>query len=86
MDTSRSMKFGKGKKDEQSVKIAATLAYLSVCSMDKVSVYVIKDKKVHDVIIGMSGKESLYRGLCSYDNTCLYFRNRKNAFYRAPAD
>jgi len=63
IDASRSMKFGKGKKDEQSVKIAATLAYLSVCSMDKVSVYVIKDKKVHDVIIGMSGKESYYSNI-----------------------
>lgn len=63
IDASRSMKFGKGKKDIQSVKIAATLAYLSVCSMDKVSIYVIKDKKVHDVIIGMSGKESYYSNI-----------------------
>ena len=58
IDASRSMGYGKGKKDEQAVKLAAALAYLSVCEMDKVSVYIIRDKQIHDVIVGMSGKEA----------------------------
>lgn len=58
IDASRSMGYGKGKKDEQSLKIAATLAYLSICEMDKVSIYIIHDKQIHALITGMSGKEA----------------------------
>lgn len=58
IDASRSMDYGKGGKAEQAIKLAATLAYLSVCEMDKVSIYVIKDKKVHEWIGGMVGKEA----------------------------
>ena len=58
IDASRSMGYGKGKKDEQSLKIAATLAYLSICEMDKVSIYIIRDKQIHALITGMSGKEA----------------------------
>lgn len=58
IDCSRSMGFGKGKKDEQALKVAAALAYLSVCEMDKVSVYTIKDRQLEAVISGMLGKEA----------------------------
>lgn len=58
IDASRSMEYGDAKKAEQALSIAALLAYLSVAEMDKVSVYVIKDRTVHEVIRGMVGKES----------------------------
>ncbi len=55
---SRSMAYGKGKKDEQALKIAAALAYLSVCEMDKVSVYLIRGGVADCIISGMLGKDS----------------------------
>ncbi len=58
IDASRSMEYGDAKKAEQALRLAAMFAYLSVCEMDKVSVYTIKDKKVHEVIRSMVGKES----------------------------
>ena len=58
IDASRSMGFGKGKKDEQAVRLAAAFAYLSVCEMDKVSIYVIRGKACEEVISGMLGKEA----------------------------
>ena len=58
VDASYSMGYGKGKKDEQALRIAAAFAYLSVCEMDKVSVYTVKDKQLDAVISGMLGKES----------------------------
>ncbi|MCD7728891.1 MAG: DUF58 domain-containing protein [Clostridia bacterium] len=57
IDASRSVGYGDGNKDGQAIKIAAALAYLSVCEMDKVSIYVIKEKQVTEVISGMLGKE-----------------------------
>ena len=58
IDASRSMNYGKSKKAEQAIKIAATLAYLSVAEMDKVSVYVIKEKEIEEIISGIVGKEA----------------------------
>lgn len=58
IDASRSMEYGDPKKAERALLYAATLAYLSVCEMDKVSVYVIKDKAIHEIIRGMVGKEA----------------------------
>ena len=58
IDASRSMNYGKSKKAEQALRLAATFAYLSVNEMDKVSVYVIKDRKVHEVITGIVGKDA----------------------------
>ena len=58
IDASRSMGFGKGKKDEQSLRLAAAFAYLSVCEMDKVSIYAVRDDKLECVISGMLGKEA----------------------------
>ena len=58
IDASRSMEYGNARKAEQALKIASLIAYLSVCEMDKVSVYVIKGKEVQEIIRGMVGKEA----------------------------
>jgi uncharacterized protein (DUF58 family) len=58
IDASRSMGFGKGGKDLQAIRLAATVAYLSVCEMDKVSIYLIQNRTLTEVIGGMLGKES----------------------------
>lgn len=58
VDVSRSMGFGKGKKDEQALRLAAAIAYLSVCEMDKVSIYAVRDRQLECVINGMLGKEA----------------------------
>lgn len=63
IDASRSMGFGRGNKDEQALRIAAAFAYLSVCQMDKVSVYVIHDDKLECIINSMLGKESYYANI-----------------------
>lgn len=58
IDASRSMAHGDMGKAEQALKIAATVAYLSVCGMDKVSVYAIKENEVIEVVSGIVGKEA----------------------------
>lgn len=58
IDGSRSMAHGKGKKDVQALKTAAALAYLSIHEMDKVSIYVIHENGLEEVISGMLGKEA----------------------------
>ena len=58
IDASRSMKHGTLEKAEQAIKIAAAFAYLSVCEMDKVSVYAIHGDRVDEVISGVVGKDS----------------------------
>lgn len=63
IDASRSMEFGRGKKDIQAIKLAAAIAYLSVSGMDKVSIYAIHGGKVEEVIKGMLGKESFIRAI-----------------------
>ena len=60
IDASRSMDYGNCKKADVALKIAATLAYLSICEMDKVSIYYIKNNNVHEVISSIVGKESFY--------------------------
>ena len=58
IDASRSMEYGDAQKAEQALQFAALFAYLSICEMDKVSVYVIKDRQVHEIIRSIVGKES----------------------------
>jgi uncharacterized protein (DUF58 family) len=58
IDASRSMAYGDEEKAEQALRLAATIAYLSLNEMDKVSIYVIKDKAIFDVAVGMVGKDS----------------------------
>ena len=58
IDASRSMEYGSGAKAEQALRLAATIAYLAVCEMDKVSIFAVHEHHVEDVILGMVGKES----------------------------
>ena len=58
IDASRSMEYGDGRKADQAIRLAATLAYLSVAEMDKVSVYAIREKGLETVINGIVGKEA----------------------------
>ena len=46
-----------------ALKIAAALAYLSVCEMDRVSVYYIKNNKVHEIMNNIVGKEAFYNSI-----------------------
>ena len=58
IDASRSMIHGNEEKAEAALKIAATVAYLSIAEMDKVSIYAIHDNSVEEIIGGMVGKEA----------------------------
>lgn len=60
IDASRSMDYGDGSKATKAIEIAATLAYLSICEMDKVSIYIIKDNKIYDVCTNLLGKDSFF--------------------------
>ncbi len=57
IDASRSMEYGDGKKALQAIRVAAAIAYLSVCEMDKVSIFAVKENKIEDVV-GMVGKDA----------------------------
>jgi len=65
IDASRSMDFDAGKKSTQALKIAVAFAYLSVCQMDKVSIYAIKDKNVYTLMNGVVGKEAFFNAVQS---------------------
>ncbi|MBO5262159.1 MAG: DUF58 domain-containing protein [Clostridia bacterium] len=58
IDTSRSMEYGRADKAEQALRLAATIAYLSLSEMDKVSIYAIKGATIECVVEGMVGKDS----------------------------
>ncbi len=58
IDASRSMEYGRADKAEQALRLAATIAYLSLNEMDKVSIYVIRDREIIEVISGMVGKDA----------------------------
>ena len=57
IDASRSMDYGKGNKGDQALRIAALIAYISVCDMDKVSLYAIHGDRVEEVFSGVHGKD-----------------------------
>ena len=58
IDASRSMQHGMPEKADQALRIAAAFAYLSVCEMDKVSIYAIHGDRAEERISGMVGKDS----------------------------
>ena len=58
IDASKSMNHGTLEKSEQAIRLAAAFAYLSVCEMDKVSIYVIHGDRIDEIISGMVGKDS----------------------------
>ena len=52
------MAHGGDDKAVAAVKLAAAFAYLSVCEMDKVSIYAMRGSSLEDVVVGMVGKDS----------------------------
>ena len=59
IDASRSMGHGADDaKAEQAIKLAAAFAYLSVCEMDRVSIYALHGDRIDDVVTGMVGKDA----------------------------
>lgn len=60
IDVSQSMAFDDGKKGEMALQIAATLAYLSITELDKVSIFTIKESEVTEVISSISGRERYF--------------------------
>ncbi len=60
IDASRSMVYGKGDKADYALKLAAIFAYISICNMDKASIYYIKDNKIYDVAVNLANKDSFY--------------------------
>lgn len=63
IDASRSVAYGNGKKDVQAIRLAAAFAYLSVCEMDKVSIYVLHERQVEEIISGMLGKDAFINSI-----------------------
>ena len=72
IDASRSMVHGSDEKAEQALRLAAALAYLSVCEMEKVSVYAIHANTVDEIISGMVGKESYLGEIGKLNNIEFY--------------
>ena len=58
IDASRSMEYGRADKAEQAIRLAATIAYLSLNEMDKVSIYTVKEKEIECVVEGIVGKDA----------------------------
>ena len=59
IDASRSMGHGADEeKAEQAIRLAAAFAYLSVCEMDKVSIYTVKGGRLDEIVSGMVGKDA----------------------------
>lgn len=58
IDTSRSMEYGRADKAEQALRLAATIAYLSLSEMDKVSIFAVKEKEIECIVDGMVGKDA----------------------------
>ena len=63
IDASRSMGFGKGGKDAQALRLAATFAYISICEMDRVSIYLIREKALEPVIENMLGRDAYFNNI-----------------------
>lgn len=61
IDTSTSMSyFG---KDKFAIKLASTLAYMSVNEMDKVSIYSLREKMAEPILENMVGKDSFMNNI-----------------------
>ncbi len=59
IDTSRSMNHGtEDEKASQAIRLAAAFAYLSVCEMDRVSIYTISGSELTEIVSGMVGKDA----------------------------
>ena len=72
IDASRSMDHGDSKKANQALKIAAAIAYISICEMDKVSIYAVRDGVIYDVAIGMRGKDAFIANISALNDIEFY--------------
>ena len=61
IDASKSMSFFN--KDEYALRLAASLAYLSVSEMDRVSIYLVKDRSVIPLFEKIIGREKFYENV-----------------------
>ena len=68
IDASRSMIYGKGDKADYALKLAAIFAYISICNMDKVSIYQIKDNIISEVAVNINNKDSFYSEILKLNN------------------
>ena len=60
IDASRSMDYLSAGKAEQAIQLAAAIAYISVNEMNKVSVYVIKDSEIVEIVQPTVGKDMFF--------------------------
>lgn len=60
IDVSQSMIYGDGKKAEMALQFAATLAYLSIVELDRVSIFTIRNSEVKEIISCISGRERYF--------------------------
>ena len=58
IDASRSMDYGGGEKAQMAVKLAASLAYLSIAGMEKVSVYALYGGDAVPIVSSVVGKDN----------------------------
>ncbi len=59
IDASRSMNHGQDdEKASLAIRLAAAFAYLSVCEMDRVSIYTVSGSELTEIVSGMVGKDS----------------------------
>lgn len=69
IDVSHSMNHGvDAEKAEQAIRIAAAFAYLSVCEMDKVSIYAMRGDELEEVVSSMVGKDSYLNCINNLNN------------------
>lgn len=66
IDASESMNYYK--KGEKALKLAASLAYLSINFIDKVSIYYVKSDRVYDVFENIVGKDSFLNSIGLLNN------------------
>lgn len=64
IDGSKSME----NKKEYALKLAVAFAYLSIKTMDKVSIYIIKGHKNYKLLNRVVGKESFYNAIAAIDD------------------
>ena len=60
IDASRSMAYNNAEKGKQCLRLAATLAYMSLNEMEKVSIYTIRENEITEVVTNLSGKNAYY--------------------------
>ena len=60
IDASASMDWGKDKKSDAALKLAAALGFLSVQSMDRVSFYALNEKRCREIAGNVYSRESFY--------------------------